>query len=186
LKYDKEAAKAAWEKGLKELGTKELTLRYLTDDTENAKRTAEYFKNQLEKNLPGLKIKVESVPFSVRLERDNKMDYDIQMAGWGPDFGDPMTFSDLFVTGGGSNRMGYSNPEYDKLIKKAREELGGNPEEYYKTLLEAEKILIKEDAAIAPVYQRNSAILQNTNIKDIVNYDYGPDYCYKWAYVAEE
>jgi oligopeptide transport system substrate-binding protein len=186
LKFDAEAAKASWEKGLKEIGKKDLTLRFLTDDTENAKKTAEYFKSQLETTLKGLTIKVEAVPFAVRLERDNKQDYDIQVAGWGPDFRDPMTFSDLFVTGGGSNRMDYSNKEYDKLITKARTELGGNPKEYYKTLLQAEKILIEQDAAIAPIYQRNSAILQAKKLKDVVNYDYGPDYCYKWAYVTEE
>jgi oligopeptide transport system substrate-binding protein len=186
LKFDKDAAKASWEKGLKELGKKSLTLRFLGDDTESAKKTAEYFKSQLETNLPGLTIKVEAVPFAVRLERDNKMDYDIQVAGWGPDFRDPMTFSDLFVTGGGSNRMGYSNKEYDKLITKARTELGGNPNEYYKTLLEAEKILVEKDAAIAPIYQRSSAILQAAKVKDIAKYDYGPDYCYKWTYITQE
>ncbi|RFU68026.1 peptide ABC transporter substrate-binding protein [Peribacillus saganii] len=186
IKYDAEAAKASWEKGLKELGIKELEVRFLGDDTENAKKTAEYFKNQLEKNLPGLTLKVESVPFAVRLERDNAQDYDLQVAGWGPDFRDPMTFSDLFVTGGGSNRMGYSNPEYDKLIKTSLTQLGGKPEEYYKSLLQAEKILLEQDAAIAPIYQRNSAQLMATKVKDVAAYDYGPDYCYKWTSVAAE
>ncbi|PLT33871.1 peptide ABC transporter substrate-binding protein [Bacillus sp. V5-8f] len=185
LEYNKKEAQAAWKKGLEELGKKEITLRYLGDDTESAKKISEYMKNQLETNLEGLTVKVESVPFTVRLERDNSMNYDLQMAGWGPDYRDPMSFSDLFVTNGGSNRMAYSNPEYDKLIKQASEQ-GANPEEYYKTLLKAEKILLEEDAAIAPVYQRNSAILQATKVKDIAAYDYGPDYCYKWAYIAEE
>ncbi|RFU63044.1 peptide ABC transporter substrate-binding protein [Bacillus sp. V59.32b] len=186
IKFDAEAAKESWEKGLKEIGKKELTIRYLGGDTETAKKTSEYMKNQLETNLPGLTIKVENVPFAVRLERDNSQDYDLQEAGWGPDYRDPMSFSDLFVTGGGSNRMDYSNKEYDALIKKARTELGDQPEEYYKTLLEAEKILIEEDVAVAPIYQRNSATLTATKIKDIAAYDYGPDYSYKWAYVVEE
>ena len=92
-----EEAKKSWEKGLAALGTDKVELRYLGDDTENAKKTAEYIKNQLETNLPGLTLKVESVPFSVRIDRENTQDYDIQLAGWGPDYLDPMTFADLMV-----------------------------------------------------------------------------------------
>ena len=120
LPYNVEEAKKSWEKGLAALGTDTVEVRYLGDDTESAKKTAEYIKNQLETNLPGLKLKVESVPFSVRIDRENTQDFDIQLAGWGPDYLDPMTFSDLWLTGGGNNKMDYSNPEYDRLVGEAQ------------------------------------------------------------------
>jgi len=183
LPYDVDAAKASWEKGLATLGTDKVEIRYLGDDTENAKKIAEYVKNQLETNLPGLTLKVESVPFSVRLDRENSQDYDIQMAGWGPDYLDPMTFSDLWLTGGGNNKMDYSNEKYDQLIKDAQTTLAQKPVERYEALAEAERILLEEDAAIAPMYQRSSNVLVNENVEGFTYHLVGPEYSYKWASV---
>ncbi|WP_409304655.1 peptide ABC transporter substrate-binding protein [Peribacillus sp. SCS-155] len=185
LTYNLDAAKKAWEQGLKELGTKEVTIGLLGGDTEAGKKVDEYIVNQLETNLPGLKIKLESVPFGVRLDRDTKMDYDMQDAGWGPDYLDPISFSDLWVTGGGNNRMGYSNPEYDKRIKAALTTLGGKPAERWEALQEAEKILM-EDAAIAPIYQRASNLLIAPKVKGFTYHLFGPEYSYKWVSVEGE
>ena len=115
--FNVEEAKAAWEKGLSELGVKELSLEILGGDTDLSKKMDEYLKSQLETNLPGLTITLKEVPFSVRLDLDTKQDYDIQFAGWGPDYQDPFTFLSLWETDGGNNQMSYSNPEYDQLLK---------------------------------------------------------------------
>lgn len=183
LTYNLDEAKKAWEAGLAELGTDKVSLRYLTDDTENAKRTAEYIKNQLETNLPGLTITVESVPFSVRIDRQNKQDYDLQMAGWGPDYLDPMTFADLWLTGGGNNKMDYSNPEYDRLIEEAQTTLAQSPTERFEAIAKAERILLEEDAAIAPLYQRSANILVSEKVANFTKHVVGPEYSFKWTYV---
>ena len=183
LPYNVEEAKKSWEKGLAALGTDTVEVRYLGDDTENAKKTAEYIKNQLETNLPGLKLKVESVPFSVRIDRENTQDYDIQLAGWGPDYLDPMTFSDLWLTGGGNNKMDYSNPEYDRLVGEAQTTLAQRPVERYEALAQAEKILVEEDAGIAPLYQRSSNVLVSDNVEGFTYHLVGPEYSYKWVSV---
>lgn len=183
LPYNVDAAKEAWEKGLAAIGTDKVEVRYLTDDTESAKKTAEYIKEQLESNLPGMSVVVESVPFSVRLDRENTQDYDLQMAGWGPDYLDPMTFSDLWLTGGGNNKMSYSNPKYDQLVKDAQTTLAQKPAERYKALAEAEKVLLEEDAAIAPIYQRSSNILVSEKVENFTYHLVGPEYSYKWTSV---
>lgn len=183
LTYNVDEAKKNWEKGLKEIGESSVTLRYLTDDTESAKKTAEYIKNQLETNLKGLKLKVETVPFSVRLDRENKQNYDLQLAGWSPDYLDPMTFSDLWVTGGGNNKMSYSNKKYDELISKAQKSTDNS--QRYKDLAEAERILLEEDAAVAPIYQRSSNVLVNEKVKNFTYHLVGPELSFKWTYVEE-
>ncbi|MBO1511618.1 peptide ABC transporter substrate-binding protein [Metabacillus bambusae] len=183
LPYNVDEAKKAWEKGLAAIGKDTVEVRYLGDDTESAKKTAEYIKNQLETNLPGLKLKVESVPFSVRLDRENSQDYDIQLAGWGPDYLDPMTFSDLWLTGGGNNKMDYSNEKYDKLVKDAQTTLAQKPVERYDALAEAEKILLEEDAAIAPLYQRSSNVLVSEKVDGFTYHLVGPEYSFKWTSV---
>ncbi|TKC18285.1 peptide ABC transporter substrate-binding protein [Robertmurraya kyonggiensis] len=183
LPYNVDEAKKAWEAGLAELGTDTVEVRYLGDDTESAKKAAEYVKNQLETNLPGIKVTVESVPFSVRLDRENAQDYDLQMAGWGPDYLDPMTFSDLWLTGGGNNKMDYSNEKYDQLVKEAQTTLAQSPVERYEALAEAERILIEEDAAIAPLYQRSSNLLVSEKVENFTYHLVGPEYSFKWTSV---
>ncbi|MDQ0413615.1 peptide ABC transporter substrate-binding protein [Mesobacillus stamsii] len=184
--FNAEEAKKAWEAGLKELGVDKLELRYLGGDTESAKKTDAYIKNQLETNLPGLTVKLESVPFAVRLERDNSMDYDLQFAGWGPDYGNALSFTDLWITDGGSNRMGYSNPEYDKLIKAAQGELATDEKAQWEAQQDAEKIMLAEDYGLAPVYQRAANILLNPNVKGLAIYNYGPDYSFQWITIEGE
>jgi oligopeptide transport system substrate-binding protein len=183
LPYNLEEAQKAWEAGLAELGKDKVEIRYLGDDTESAKKTAEYIKNQLETNLPGLTVTVESVPFAVRLDRENTQDYDLQLAGWGPDYLDPMTFSDLWLTGGGNNKMDYSSAKYDELVKSAQTTLAQSPVERYEALAEAERVLIEEDAAIAPLYQRSSNVLVSEKVENFTYHLVGPEYSFKWTSV---
>lgn len=183
LTYDAEAAKEAWAAGLKELGITELSLELLGGDSELAKKMDEYMKAQLEGNLEGLTLVIRELPFNVRLELDKTGDYDIQNSGWGPDYQDPMTFIDLFITSP-RNTTAYSNPEYDKLVEQAKGELAGDPEARWKAMAEAERILIEEDAAIAPIYQQGERTLQKEYVQGIVKHPIGGDYSYKWAYIA--
>ncbi|MBP2258740.1 peptide ABC transporter substrate-binding protein [Virgibacillus alimentarius] len=179
MSKDVEKAKEYWEKGLEELGKDKITLDYLSDDTENAKTTSEYFKNQLESNLDGLTIELTNVPFKVRLDKTRKQNYDIVMHGWGPDYLDPMTFLDLFVTDGTNNETSYSNKEYDQLIEDAKEKYANDPEKRWETMLEAEKLLVQEDTVVAPIYQRGRITLIKPKVKGLVEHAFGPDYTLK-------
>lgn len=183
--YDKEAALEYWEKGLEELGTDTVELELLGGDTETAKVMDEYLANQLQTNLPGLSVTLKQVPFEQRLDLDTNMDYDLQTAGWGPDFLDPYTFLSLWITDGGNNKMGYSNPEYDALLEEASTELATDNAARYENFLEAEKVLF-EDAAIAPIYQRAKAQLISPKVEGVFLNPFGHDYEYKWASVGSE
>ncbi|SEU03183.1 oligopeptide transport system substrate-binding protein [Salinibacillus kushneri] len=180
VQYDTEQAKEYWDKGLEELGTDSIELEYLGGDTETAKKMDEYIVSQLEENLPGLDLTLKQVPFEQRLDLDTNMDYDIQNAGWGPDYMDPYTWLSLWLTDGGNNKMGYSNEEYDNLVQSTGTELAQQPVERMDAFLKAEQILF-EDAAIAPIYQRARAQLVSPKLKDIYVNSFGPTYEYKWA-----
>jgi oligopeptide transport system substrate-binding protein len=144
LKTDKDEAKKLWEQGLKETGLKNVTFNFVGQDTETAKKEDAFIKDQLEKTLTGMKVNIQSVPFKIRIDREDKQDYDILHAGWGPDYADPMTFMDLFLTGGGQNHMSFSDPKYDKAIKDAQGPLAANADERWKTLQDAQEQLIVE------------------------------------------
>ena len=183
-KFDATAAKDSWEKGLKELGVKKVELEFLGDDSDLAKKMDEYMKNQLEKNLPGLSIKLKEVPFQNRIDLDTKQDYDIQFAGWGPDYQDPLTFISLWTSDSAQNKMSYNSKEYDKLVKDANVTYANDPAKRWQALADAEKLVVGTDAAIAPVYQRTRIALQQPYVKDLVIHNFGADYSYKWAYIA--
>ncbi|HSP22783.1 MAG TPA: peptide ABC transporter substrate-binding protein [Planococcus sp. (in: firmicutes)] len=182
--FNAEEAKTFWATGLEEIGETEVTLELLGGDSELAKKMDEYLKAQLEENLEGLTVNLKAVPFGVRLELDEAQDYDIQNSGWGPDYQDPMTFIDLFVTGSSHNLMSYSNPEFDKLIEQAKGELSQDLAGRWDAMAKAEKILIEDDAAIAPIYQRGTMALQKPYVQGIVSHPFGGDYSYKWAFVS--
>jgi oligopeptide transport system substrate-binding protein len=183
--YDVAKAQEHWNAALAALGTDTVELEILGGDSETAVKMQEYYKNQLETNLPGLKISLLNVPFKQRLELDEKMEYQIQFAGWGPDYQDAMTFADLWVTDGGHNMMGYSNPKFDQLIKDAKTTLSGDLVKRFEAMQEAERILLEEDAAIAPLYQRGSAKLTQPYVKNVFENSFGPDYSYKWAKIEK-
>jgi oligopeptide transport system substrate-binding protein len=184
LTTDTKKAKEYWEKAKKELGTDKVTVELLNYDTSTSKKTGEYLKDQLEKNLPGLTVNIKQQPFKQKLDLETKMDYDFSYAGWGPDYPDPMTFLDMFETGNSHNEMNYSNPEYDKIIQAGKTTLLTNPKERLDQLAKAEKILL-DDAAIAPIFQRGDANIQRPYVKGIARHNFGGLYSYKWAYVEE-
>ncbi|ELK45208.1 UNVERIFIED_CONTAM: peptide ABC transporter substrate-binding protein [Halobacillus marinus] len=182
IEYNLDEAQKLWSTAKEELGQDTLELEYLGGDTEVAKQMDAYIKDQLEK-LEGLTVNVTSVPFKERLERDTSMNYELQNSGWGPDYIDPNTFLNMWVTDGGNNMTGYSSEEYDALIEKANNELALEPVERFEAFLEAEKLLIQEDAVLAPLYQRAQAQLYKPYLKGVIVNPMGPDYTYKYAYI---
>ncbi|MEB8671143.1 peptide ABC transporter substrate-binding protein [Bacillus cereus] len=185
LKTDVKKAKEHWEKAKKELGKEQVTIELLNYDSDNAKKVGEFLKGELEKNLPGLTVNLKNQPFKQKLKLESDLDYDLSYAGWGPDYLDPMTFIDMFVTNGPHNQTGYSNPKYDEIVEKGKGELLTKTKERWDSLLKAEKILL-DDAVIAPLYQRGDAIVQRQKVKGIVHHPVGGDYSYKWAYITED
>ncbi len=165
LKFDRESAKENWQKAKAALGVDKLELELLTVDIDTAKRDAEYFKEQLESNLDGLTIRIKQQPFKQKLDLERKGQYDISYGNWFPDYADPMTFLDLFLSTEGNT--GYNNPDYDKLIEDAKGPLLKDPEARWKALGEASTMLL-DDAALIPVIQRGSAYMDKPYVKGVV------------------
>ncbi|MCI8441275.1 MAG: peptide ABC transporter substrate-binding protein [Provencibacterium sp.] len=153
--FDKDAAKALLDEGLAEAGMtldefNALGYSILTDDTDTALKNAQYFQEQWKQNL-GVEIQIKQMTYKDRVAATHAKDYDISLFGWGPDYNDPMTFLDLWVTKGTNNDSEYSNPAYDELINQARAEADPATREGY--FVECEKIL-NQDMPCGPIYTR--------------------------------
>ena len=65
---------------------------------QTAPKSAEFFQFQLEENLDGLEVNVTQVPFTIRVDRDQTRDYDLELSGWGTDYRDPLTVMRIFTS----------------------------------------------------------------------------------------
>lgn len=184
LAYDKEQAKKYWEQAQKELGTNNLKIDILSDDTDSNKKVAEYIQGSLKETFSGMDITVTSVPFSVRLDREKVGDFEIVLRGWGADYADPSTFMNLFTTGNSYNRGKYSDVAYDKLVEKANTVDAADSEKRWDDFVQSEKLLLKH-MGVSPIYQKAEAHLRNEKIQGVVAHGSGARYDYKWTYVTE-
>lgn len=149
---DYSEAKKLLEEGLKEEGLTLETFKptLVGDVGDTGKKTYQFVQEQLKTNL-GVTMEIDQVEFKTRLQRMSDGDFDIVWAGWSCDYDDPMSYLDLWITGGGNNHGKWSNAEYDALIKAAYSE--GDVEKRTQQLLDAEKI-IGEEVPIGPMYYR--------------------------------
>ena len=175
--YNPSKAKELWTEGLKETGQTAPKLELLTDDTTNAKRSAEYFQSTLQQNLPGLKVTIATVPFKTRLSRSQNGQFDMVISAWSADFPDAISFLDLFTTDNTYNDGKWSNAQYDALIKQSKTTDATNPTARWNTLLKAQELLTKEQGVV-PLYQSVQTTLQR---KTITGLKYNPTNSYDFV-----
>lgn len=151
----------------------------LFNTSENHKKIAEAIQQMWQKNL-GIEISLQSTEWQVYLDREESGDYDIARAGWTPDYLDPMSFIDLFVTGGGNNYTGWGNAAYDALVDESN--AGSDQKARMEAMHKAEKILMDEMPVI-PVYFYTNANLIKEHVKKVIVPPFGVFADFKYAYV---
>jgi oligopeptide transport system substrate-binding protein len=155
----------------KELGGKIPPLNWLTFDGPGAKRQAEYFQYVLGNRL-GIEIVIDKQVFKQVLAKQTAGDYDIAVAGWVADYGDPMTFIDLFTSWNANNYGRYTSPRYDALVRSAQSE--ADPRKRMEDMAAAERIAL-EDLAVLPISEGALVYLQSRRVDGIVRHQIGPD-----------
>ncbi|MCG4284134.1 peptide ABC transporter substrate-binding protein [Lacticaseibacillus paracasei] len=161
--YDLKKAKQLWAEGLKEVGKSSEDVTLTTDDTDVAKKSAEYLQSALEQ-LPGMKVSISSVPFKTRIQRSLDGSAQFILSGWQGDFPDPISFLDLYTTGNTYNFSHWSNKQYDDLIKASKGTDANSETKRYDDLLKAQELLSKE-SPVATLYQTVQGHLRNPKLK---------------------
>ena len=164
--YDKKAAQAALDEGLKELGKSEITLRvtYGTDESP-MDVFATYLQNALSK-LDGIKVEMVATTKQDRIYNKQKnSDFDLAVTRWGPDYGDLTTYLTIALSTNSSNYGKYTNSELDALMDKVANESDANTR--WQEMKDAEKILL-DDYAYIPIFEKGAATLQNPKVKNLV------------------
>ena len=177
--YDKKAAQAALDEGLKELGKSEITLRvtYGTDESP-MDVFATYLQNALSK-LDGIKVEMVATTKQDRIYNKQKNgDFDLATTRWGPDYGDPTTYLTMGISTNGNNYGKYTNSELDALMDKVANESDVNTR--WQEMIDAEKIMM-DDLCYIPVFEKGTATLQNKDVKGLVIRPVGVPYTFQYV-----
>ncbi|TCP31136.1 oligopeptide transport system substrate-binding protein [Scopulibacillus darangshiensis] len=182
-KHDLKWAQAKWRKGLHEIGKNKVNLQLLIYEGSSNAAVAQSLKFQLEKNLKGIHIEIRTQPVKQFSDLMSAGNYDFSLTSWGPDYPDPMSDLEMWVTGGPFNNTGFSSEKYDSMIQKAKK-LGAEPKKRYEVLQKAEKLLL-DSAIIVPVYQPAYVYLMKPYVKQFVYTRPGPNQDWTYAYIAK-
>jgi len=167
FKTDKAEALKYWEEAKKELGVESLTYTMIVEDTESAINVAQFLQSEIQTTLQGITINLEQMPKKNRVERMQEGTFELGLTRWGPDYADPMTYLDMWITDSPNNYGFWSNAEYDSIIQSAKKgDLALDPAARWKALIGAEKIVC-DNAVILPVYQKGNAVMQKAGVEGV-------------------
>lgn len=184
-----EALQALFKEGLEELGLdssdlSQYTIKYLTyGESSTSRQAQEMFQQNLEQNL-GVKADIEVcadwASYGKAVDGD---DWDFSMNGWSPDYADPMTYMDMWISEGTSNTSRFKSAEYDALIEKALATT--NPEDRVEIYREAEQMLADE-CVLVPFYFSDVNTFINNNVKGLQVGTMGFSWSVTDCYIVEE
>lgn len=124
-------------------------VEYLYNTSDAHKAVAEALQNMWETEL-GVKVTLNNQEWAVFLQTRKDGNYSIARNGWIADYNDPMSFLDMWITGGGNNDAQYANADYDAKIQEAKNTT--DPAARMQLMHEAENIIMGQDWALNPLY----------------------------------
>jgi oligopeptide transport system substrate-binding protein len=137
----------------------------LTYNTSESHRKIAVALQQMWKDALNIRVTLSNQEWKVYLDSVTQMDFQIARRGWIGDYVDPNNFLDLFITGGGNNNTGFSDPRYDEMILRLAPQ-AETREERYAIFYEAETILM-EQMPIIPIYTYTSKHLIHPSVKGL-------------------
>jgi oligopeptide transport system substrate-binding protein len=128
---------------------------------EHQPRVAEVLQAQW-KNELGVNLTITPLEQKTWVQNQQTLNYTLSGAGWISDFVDPVSFLDLFVSGGGNNWTGWADASYDHLLRQAAATT--NPVARSEFFQQAEALLL-EQAPVAPVFFGTRAYLIHPGVR---------------------
>ena len=124
-------------------------VEYLYNTGEAHKAVGEALQNMWQTQL-NVTVTLNNQEWATFLQTRKNGEYSIARNGWIADYNDPMSFLDMWLTGGGNNDAQYSNPTSDAKIAEAK--AATDPAQRMQLMHEAEDILLEQDWVVNPLY----------------------------------
>jgi oligopeptide transport system substrate-binding protein len=182
LTLDRDQARKHLQRAKLELQLEEIPpIMMLTGDNPISNIQSEWVQASLKRHL-GLDVKIDKQIFKQRLAKMTAGEFDLVLAGWGPDYDDPLTFGDLFASWNLNNRGRYASPVMDDLIDQVQ-----NSVDPVMRMAIFNKIqrLIFDDVVILPMYERGVTYVVNPDLKGMKRRVIGPDVDFTNAYIVQ-
>ncbi len=114
----------------------------------------------------GMVVRVvpESTEAHLAAERDAGFRH-MSLSLWGADFVDPAAFLGVFVSAGADNRTGWGSRWYDELVGQAT--LTADPAARADLWRQAERVLVQDEAPIAPLASPREGFLLRDRVKGV-------------------
>ena len=125
------------------------TLEYVYNTLDAHRIIGEYLQ-QVWRNTLGININLVNMEWATFLDYRKTPSMQLARAGWIADYMDPQNLLDLIITGGGNNDGGYSDAEYDRLVRQSATMVDGSDRNA--VMRQAEDIGITRDQALIPIY----------------------------------
>jgi len=139
-------------------------LSILVDDREIGMLQAQYFQSLFKRTLD-IDIKVDVQTFKQRLDKMLAGNFDLVLAGWGPDYEDVLTFTELFSSWNANNRGRYQSPVYDSYIRTAQ--ASANQKTRMDAMSQAQQLIL-DDVVILPTYERVANTVRNPKLDGVM------------------
>jgi oligopeptide transport system substrate-binding protein len=165
----------------RELGIDEWPqISLLSGDTPVANIQSEWAQALLKTKL-GLDVRIDRQIFKQRLAKMTSGDFDLVLAGWGPDYDDPLTFGDLFASWNLNNRGRYANPAMDQFVDLAQSSI--DKEERMQAFAKIQQLLF-DDVVLLPMYERGVTYVVHPQLKNVKRRVIGADTDFTAAYIV--
>ena len=138
------------------------TLELIYNTSEAHRRLAVALQQMWMQEL-GINVELANQEWKVYLDTTSNMNYDIARRGWISNLVDPFSMIPTFITDGGNNQTGFSDPRYDEIALRDGN-LAETPEERMALTYEAEEILLQA-APIVPLYTYTLRRLADTSVQ---------------------
>ncbi|MEA4928183.1 MAG: peptide ABC transporter substrate-binding protein [Candidatus Limiplasma sp.] len=164
---DKAKAAEYYAAACKELGKSEFKLNMVVEDDATAQNVAAFIQQEWQNTLPGVTVELTVETKKQRVKDLQDGNFNVGLTRWGPDYADPMTYLNMWITGNSNNYGNWSNAEYDEIINSCISgPLALDPAARWTAMHDAEKIVM-DNAVILPIYQKCNAMMIQSTVKGI-------------------
>lgn len=182
MDYAPSQAKQLYQRALKQLGKKSVTLTITCGNDDASQNIAEFVQSAITSKL-GAKVDVRAMPFPSMLSNVSKGNFQLNLTSWGMDYADPIQSLQILQSTNNSNMGHYNSKAYDADLQAADGRDALNKTARYHDLVKAAQTALK-DQAVTPLYESRTSSLVNPKVKGVVYNKFNGDADYRNAYVA--
>lgn len=184
ISFNKDEANKLFDEGLAELGLSRNSIKrleLLCEKTYDSMNEAEFYKQQLTKNL-GIVIDIKSSTHQMYEQKVSSKDFDLTIESYKGKFNDPIAYLGKWKSDSTENYSGFKNKDFDNLLSLSNVE--SNQEKRMEILAKAEMKLLDELPIIPIYFEKENAIIKS-NVKNYVKNSLNPKIDFRYSNIQK-